>query len=327
MKKKLILLSTAFLFFTLISCDYIQEYHDKFISLDTYIDISFKCANNGKEHMKNLKNIYNEINLASDNYESRDGKSIYDLNANRELELTDTLKALINYSFEAKENTNGYYNPLIGRLSMKWKEAIERNTYLEPNIIDSELQIMNNSEVIIEDNKAKIIGEADLDLGGIAKGYATELVHQYLKDNNITEYLINSGESNILVGERNKLYKIGLSKPFFDENSTDKEKYYGILNIANKSIATSSPRYKKTEINGKLYHHIISPFTGMPINNFESVNVICDNSMDADVYSTAIFVMDIETAKKFADDKNLGIILCNNGEIIYQKLGETIEKI
>ena len=65
----------------------------------------------------------------------------------------------------------------------------------------------------------------------------------------------------------------------------------------------------------------------MPINNFESVNVICDNSMYADVYSTALFVMNIDDAKKFADDKNLEIILCKDGKIIYQKLGEKIEEI
>ena len=320
MKKKLIFPIMALMFFSLSSCEFAQNYYDKFISLDTYIEINFRCSKNGKEHLKNIKNIYNDVNIASDNYESRDGKSVYDLNHNRELELTDTLKALLEKSIEAKEKTNGYYNPLIGRLSIKWKEAIERKSFVENEVVSQELEIMNNSDIIIENNKATLIGDADIDLGGIAKGYATELVHQYLIDNNINDYLINSGESNILTSNRDTEYKIGLSKPFDDE-------LYGILYVKDKSIATSSPKYKRTENDGVLYHHILSPFTGMPINNFESVNVICDNSMDADVYSTAIFVMDIEEAKKFADDKNIEIILCKDGQIIYQKLGERIEKI
>ena len=257
MKKKILLMGITLSFFSLASCEFVQEYYDKFISLDTYIEISFKCAKNGKEHMKNIKKIYNDVNIASDNYESRDGKSLYDLNNNRELELTDTLSALITNSLEARDNTNGYYNPLIGRLSRKWKEAIERNSFLETDVINSELEIMNNSEIKIDNNKVYLIGDADLDLGGIAKGYATEEVHKYLKDNNISEYLINSGESNILTSDRNDFYKVGLSKPFFDENSQASDKYYGILYVKYKSIATSSPRYKRTIVDNVLYHHIL----------------------------------------------------------------------
>ena len=49
--------------------------------------------------------------------------------------------------------------------------------------------------------------------------------------------------------------------------------------------------------------------------------------MDADVYSTALFVMDIDVAKQFSGDKNIDIILCNKDEIIYKRMDIEIEKV
>ena len=323
MRRNLILLGGTIILATLSSCNQNKVYSKTLFYLDTYVDVSITC--NDKSHLSKIEEIYKDVNIVADNFESHNGKSVYDLNQNRELEVSDTLKALINYSIELTEKTNGYYNPLIGRLANKWKESIKINEVLDSSIISEELDIMNNSSIIVDGNIIKLIGDADLDLGGIAKGYATELVHQYLIDNNIEEYLINSGESNILVGKRNKGYTVGLSKPFVDTNNT--KDLYATLKLTDKSIATSSPAHQSFELDGKLYHHIISPFTGTPINNFASVNVICDNSMYADAYSTAIFVMDLDTAKKFADDNNIDVILCDKNEIIYQKLGEEIEKV
>ncbi len=320
MKRNLILLGGLISFATLSSCSFVSTYNESFISLNTMINVSITCPKNGKEHISNIKAIYRDVDHYADNYQSYENKSVFDLNEKREIEITDTLKALINYSIDFKDKTNGYYNPLIGRLSTKWKDAVIRNTILSEEEINSELNIMNNSKVEINNNKAKIIGDANLDLGGIAKGYATEMVHQYLIKNEIKDYLINSGESNILVGTRDNKYSVGLSKPFNDD-------YYGKIVLNDKSIATSSPKYQKTEIDGILYHHIISPFTGKPVNNYASVNVICDNSMDADVYSTALFVMDIDVAKQFAEDKNIDIILCNKDEVIYKRMDIEIEKV
>ncbi len=320
MKKNLIALGTLLIATTLSSCSFSATYSDTFLSLDTYISISITTTGDGNTHLKNIKNIYKDIDIVADNFEAHNGKSVYDLNQNRELELSDSLKSLIEVSIDAKNKTNGYYNPLIGRLSEKWKDAIENNEILSDDVIQSELEIMNNSSIKIEDNKAIITGDANLDLGGIAKGYATELVHDYLVENNITEYLINSGESNIIVGNRSNKYTVGLSKALSDG-------LYTKLKLTDKAIGTSSPKYQNNEIDGVLYHHILSPFTGYPVNNYESVNVICDNSIFTDCYSTAIFVMDLEYAKQFIYENNISAILCSNNEIIYKKLGDDIEEV
>jgi thiamine biosynthesis lipoprotein len=341
MKKKLILLFNIFISFaTLTSCNFIKANKTNYMSInimvfDTMVDIKInnKYPNT---HLKNIADIYRKIDRYADNFRSYDGMSVYDLNVEREIPSSDILKSLIQASIELKEKTNGYFNPFIGRLADKWKEIVKDIKDFEDNklskddinsklelmnsSIDSELEIMNNSYIEFSDDKIKIVGDANLDLGGIAKGYATELAHQYLIDNEIDDYLIDAGNSNILLGNRDKGYNVGLSKPYSDS-------YYKSLNLTDKSIGTSSPKYQGSEFNDFRYHHLISPYTGLPVNNYSSVTVICDNSTYADVFSTAIFTMDIDTAKEFAKDNNIGILLCSDNEIIYEKVDTESEEV
>lgn len=320
MKKFNMFMLLCSLAFILAGCNISLTFHETIISLDTQIDITIKSSSNGKKHMKEIKSIFKEIDKYSDNYSPCDNQSVKDLNDKREIELNDTLKPLIEASISVMEETNGYYNPLIGRLSKLWKNAIKNKQKLDDSVVQDELDIMNNSELVIEDNKVKIIGDADLDLGGIAKGYATEVVHQYLIDNKITDYLIDAGNSNLLLGTKKKGYRVGLSKPF--DNSC-----YGVVTLSDKSVGTSSPKWQSCVIDDVLYHHILSPYTGMPANYYESVNIICDNSMIADAYSTALFAMDLDTLKEFIKNKDIQVIACKNNEIIYQKVDGEIEEI
>ena len=157
--------------------------------------------------------------------------------------------------------------------------------------------------VVITNEEIKIVGNATLDLGGFIKGYACFKVKEYLDKNNITNYLINMGESNILIGEKvGSNFTFGLKKPLT-------EGYYAEGKGANLSIATSSVECQSFIINDTRYHHIISPFTGYPVNYYESVNVIGNEILYSDAYSTAIFLMDIDYAKAYANKKNINIIL------------------
>ena len=319
--KKLIILVVFFMTtLFLSSCNIKSVYTKDLFVLSTIVNINITTTN-GNMHLKNIEKIYRDVDNYCSYYNSYEEDNVYSLNTKREIEASDLLLSIIETANELITKTNGYYNPLIGSLADKWKNAIKNEKVLESIIIEEELNKMNNTKIVIDSNKIKLEGEANLDLGGIAKGYATELVHKYLIDNKIDEYLINSGESNILLGKRNRDYVVALNNPF-------DEKYYGYYKGQNVGIATSSPEHQSFKDNeGVLYHHIISPFTGYPLNIYESVNVITNNSTYADAYSTAIFSMDIDTAKEFADNNNLGIILCDSSNIIYSKVDGIVEEI
>ena len=286
-------------------------------AMDTIINVTFYNEKNTDSHYNEIKKIYQLYDeLADDFNSSAKYENIYSLNLKRNIEAKEELIELLEEAINLKTLTNGYFNPLIGRISHIWKDAITENgTYPTSVLITSELTIMNNSSITITGNKVELIGDANIDLGAMAKGYATEKVKEYLENNNVKGYLLSAGESNVLLGKKgDSNFKIGLTKPFSNE-------YIKVLECLDTSIGTSSYKYQKKEYEEGLAHHLINPFTGYPSNYYTSVNVMCLNSTLCDVYSTALFSMDLEAAISFAATQNIDILLYGNNEIIYQSEG------
>ena len=322
MKKKILFIFMLFCF-TLVSCESLKITKcNPIYAMDTLIEISFYNTNDYQVHYKKIKEIYNLYDELADDFElSAKVDNIKKLNDNRKIENADVeLIELINESIKLSIATNGYFNPLIGRLSHLWKDSIQSDSpyILDAEVIQSELDIMNSSSILIEDTTISIVGMANVDLGAIAKGYATNKAKEYLESVNVTGYLINAGASSVTMGLKGEdEFKIGLSKPLED----------GIIKkilVSNISIGTSSYKHQHKVVNGEIIHHLLNPFTGYPANNYTNVNILCDNATLCDAYSTAIFSMDIEDAKKFAEDNNIDILLFDD-EILYES-GKFIDK-
>ena len=279
-------------------------------AMDTTISITFYNDDNADEHYKYIKNLFREYSLLLDNFDGNN--NLYELNNNRTIE-SSKLKNAIQEALLLKDDTNGYFNPLIGRLAKKWKEAISNGEVLAQDIIDEELAIMNSSSINIEGDRISIVGDADIDLGGFAKGYVTKLATDYLEENNVSGYLINAGESTVALGVKgNDDFKVSLVAPYDN-------KEIQLLSLRNTSISTSSGKYQNKIINNVRYHHLINPYTGYPTNNYDNVNVVMADSMVGDAYSTAIFAMDLDIAKDFIAEKAIDAILYKNGEIIFRR--------
>ncbi len=280
-------------------------------AMDTTISITFYNDDNADEHYKYIKNLYQKYSNLLDNYSGNN--NLCDLNSNRTIESLE-LKNVIDEALKLKDDTNGYFNPLIGRLSKKWKEAISNNEVLSDEIIEEELDIMNSSSIEIEGNTISITGDADIDLGGFAKGYVTKLAIDYLKENNVDGYLIDAGESTVALGKKGSDdFKVLLEAPY-------QKKEIKLLSLSNNSISTSSGKYQNKIINDIRYHHLINPYTGYPANIYDNVNIIMTDPMVADAYSTAIFAMELDDAKSFINNKGIKAILYKNGEIIFDNI-------
>lgn len=314
MKKNFLIIALIILVFSLSGCNALEiKTCNPIYAMDTIINIKFYNVKDSDIYYQNIKNIYNEYDILADDFKSHSGyKNIYDLNKEREIEASDKLLELVGEAIKLKEKTNGYFNPLIGRISHLWKEAIENKNIdsINNDLISNELNIMNSSSILIKYNKISIIGDANIDLGAIAKGYATFKAVKYLKENNIEGYLINAGESSVALGTKaGKAFNVALQAPYSNKIITS-------IECMNTSVATSSGKHQNIVIDNVRYHHIINPYTGYPSNIYDNVNVIVDNAFLADCYSTALFSMDLKTANKFALDNNFEVILYKDDKIL-----------
>ena len=284
-------------------------------AMDTTINITFYNVEDYKNHYDQIKKIYQNVDKLTGDFEDYEGQNgIYDLNVKRTIKADELLVDIVKSAISMIDKTNGYYNPFMGRLTHLWKTAIKNGKLVEDETIQSELKIIEQTSIEIKDDTITLLGDGNLDLGAIAKGYATELAQQYLSMNKIDGYLINAGNSSLVYGSKvNDDFKIALTKPYENGN------IYIILD-KNNAIGTSSGRYQHALIDGVLYHHLINPFTGYPATTYDSVNVKTNNSILCDVYSTAIMAMSLDEAINFADSENIDIILFKD-KVIYQTEG------
>lgn len=292
------------------------QHNPPIYALNTTIDVTFYNVENGEEHYKNIKKIYQDIDKVSSDFSSNyDETSVYDLNNKRSIIASDILINLVKEALYYMEKTNGYYNPFIGRISHIWKNVINTGVLPSEAKILEELNIMNNTSIIIDGNTLTLVGDGNLDLGGIAKGYASELAYQYFKENEINGYLIDAGNSSILAGNKaGKAFRLGLINP-------NNNKYYATVRLIDKNIATSSPHHQKRMIDGKIYHHLINPKTGYPSNLYSALSIVGDNNTALDVLSTAMFSMELDDIKYYENKFAVKAIVLKDNDIYYKNEG------
>jgi len=127
-----------------------------------------------------------------------------------------------------------------------------------------------------------------LDLGGIAKGYASDRVQTIMHGYDVTSALISLGGNVAVFGPKTdgSLWKIAISDP----NAPDS--YIGVLKATDVSVITSGGYERNFVQDGVTYIHIMDPATGSPVkSDLLSVSIISPDGVQGDSLSTALFVM------------------------------------
>jgi thiamine biosynthesis lipoprotein len=128
----------------------------------------------------------------------------------------------------------------------------------------------------------------ELDLSGIAKGYAVDQAIKVLADQGIQSAIVEAGGDLKILGSRSKKepkWHIAIRHP------RKKDAFWGTMNILSGAIATSGDYENYFEKDGKRYHHILDPKTGYPADKCISVTVWGDDTMRCDALATGLFVL------------------------------------
>ena len=158
-----------------------------------------------------------------------------------------------------------------------------------------------------------------LDVGALAKGYATQRVGETMK----TGYLISVGGNVYATGPKpdGTAWTVGIQDP------DGKEAFLDRLNIRSGSVVTSGDYQRFYTVDGKNYHHIINPDTLYPSNMWRAVTVITPDSGLADALSTTLFLMSREEGEALLGKYGAeamwmaqdGTITCSKGYTAYRQ--------
>lgn len=146
----------------------------------------------------------------------------------------------------------------------------------------------------------------ELDLGGIAKGYAVDRVVEILRAHGITRALVSSGTSSIYglgAPPQERGWKVTVRDPF------DAQKAGDVFYLRDFSISTSGNYEKFFKFGAKVYSHIMDPHTGRPVENMLSTAVLASQTTRSDALSTAFYVLGVEGGSKYlATHPNLLVV-------------------
>lgn len=224
--------------------------------------------------------------------------------AHRTVTVDQRIIDLLTYAREMHDKTDGMVNVAMGSVLKLWHDyrtvgmGDVANASLPPMDKLTEAAGHTDIEKMVIDEENRTVTLTDpamrLDVGAIAKGYATEQVARWLEAQGVTGWLLNVGGNVRAVGKKpdGSPWTVGLENP--EDTSAD---YLAYLQVTNEALVTSGSYQRYYIVDGKSYHHIIHPDTLMPAEGYLSVSVICPDSGMGDALSTALFCMSIEDGK------------------------------
>ena len=244
---------------------------------------------------------------------TREGSEVSALNtaAGADREVSFEVWSLLSQAKEAAEVTSGAFDPTIAPVVSAW--GFGEEAYRVPGEAELE-QLLNAVDfggiTVKEDGGtylAALRPEQAVDLGGIAKGYASDCMADILLDADIDHGCVNMGGNVLAWGtkEDGTPWRVGVKDP------GNTASLCGVLSLESAYAVTSGGYERFFEEGGKTYHHIIDPATGCPAeSDLLSVTVVMDwkpeklngragNGTICDALSTALFVMGQGRAVEF----------------------------
>ena len=224
---------------------------------------------------------------------------------------------IIKTGLEFGKLSGGMFDITIGRVSRLWDFGGEPNVPSGAELNEA-LETVDYNQVIINDNTVQLKNpDAWIDLGAIAKGYIADKIAEFLAAEGISGALIDLGGDVVTLGKRHdgSPWRIALRDPFGNQSE-----WLGIVEVSGVSVLGSGTYERRFEVDGKQFHHILDPFTGMPVvSDAKSAFVIADNAMVGEGLSTIAVLLGSERGLELFERTGgfIGaVIVLNNGELL-----------
>lgn len=276
------------------------ELFDTVTTIIGYADSEAEFTEQANAIHDDLENYHQLFDIYHDYAGINNIKTINDQAGTAPVKVDRKIIDLLIFAKEAYQTTDGQMNVALGAVLKIWHDHREAGIENPEKASLPELKELQNAsqhtdinQVIIDEKNSTVFladPEMSLDVGGIAKGYATEQAAKDAEKNGLTSGLISVGGNVRAIGIRGDgtPWKVGIQNPF-DQNGEDISK----VSLKSASLVTSGVYERYFVVDGKKYHHIIDPDTLFPADYFESVTILCADSGQADALAK-IFNMPFE---------------------------------
>ena len=221
-----------------------------------------------------------------------DGSEIDRINKNApsSVEVSPETVELLQKAIDYGALTGGLFDVTTGTLSSLWNFRSASPQLPDAEKIGLAVETVDYHNIIIDGTTVALTQpDAEIDLGGIAKGYIADRLKEFLEEQGVQKAVINLGGNVLTIGAKSETekWKVGIRQPFAEEG-----RIIGYVEVEGMSVVTSGIYERSFVLDGTLYHHILNPFTGYPVENgLSAVVVISDQSVDGDALSTSCLLL------------------------------------
>ncbi|HUW25510.1 MAG TPA: FAD:protein FMN transferase [Gallionella sp.] len=207
-------------------------------------------------------------------------------------DVTPELEAMLQDAAQLAHQSQGTFNPAIGKLIELWGFHADEFKPVQPDETQIATLVAANpqmNDIVFGQGAVESRNPAvQLDLGGYAKGYALDRAATLLKQRGVRNALINIGGNILALGQHGKrAWRVGIQHPRKSGALATLELHDG------EAIGTSGDYQRYFESGGKRYCHLIDPRTGYPVQGVQAVTVLtrgCRAGVLSDAASKPLFI-------------------------------------
>ena len=268
---------------------------------------------------------FEELHALYDIYEHHDGvTNLYDVNAaagGLPLPVSAEVLDLLTFCQDESARMGSKVDISLGVLLALWSDVREagrndpdRAALPDPAVL-REAAMHSGLDKIEIDLEAGTVRISDpdvrLDVGAVAKGYATRIVRDELAAAGWNSFLISNGSSSIVLHGRpfqdgKDTWTVGIQNPSAllpgpGEVAEDQPAYLAVAHLNDRAVGNSGDYQNYYVVDGVPYHHLIDPDTLMPATRFRGVSVFTDDCAMADLLSSTLFLLPYEEGRALVD--------------------------
>lgn len=298
------------------------SYTTDFFAMDTFMSVSVygDKQDDAEQTAVACEQAVNALEPALSR--TREDGDLYRLNhaGGAVCEVSEETYAAIEAAVQYAELTGGAFDPTMAPLTDLWGINTDNAHVPAQAEIDEALTHVGYQNIkLLGNNQVQLENGAQLDLGGIGKGFATDAVSALLAqqpEGFATGALVQLGGNIGAFGDNPSRdggnWVVGVADP--DNNA----EFVATVEVRDASVVTSGDYERYFEQDGKRYHHIFDPETGYPADTgLRSVTVIDQNSTRADAMTTALFVMGLDDGLAFCKENNIAAVFITADKQIY----------
>lgn len=267
---------------------------DSFFAMDTYMTVT--AYGDDESAKKAVLEARKEIErLDAMLSTGKSDSEIGILNEKGSCKVSNDTEVLIKRAIDIYNSTNGAFDITIYPVMKEWGFTDGSYKVPDKDSLSTALSKVDISHVIVSDDVTLTHG-SQIDLGGIAKGYASSVVCDIFRKCGIESGMVNLGGNVQVLGGKadGSSWRVAIENPLNDGT------YLGVVSVKDKAVITSGGYERYFEENGVRYHHIIDPSDGMPADSgLTSVSIVSSDGTLADALSTSLFIMGEEAAVNY----------------------------